>query len=344
MTAARRLSKNERPVVHRYFTVTWADAEETNLTLKPEFDADCTLQCSFCTGFGSTLNPRHVTPELLKAIAAELDRIVSGASAPVIGLQSHDILFHPGLFELLDVIQSHGKLARVWTPGVRLADRELCRRLLDRRLDLNITFLSSNAETYTRMTGNSEAQGLLCKGLANVREVGLPVHVSVVVTAENQHDLADTLLFLRDRYAVDRLFIRLFYPREVPVLLDLLRPRRQFRLFPDYAAVNRELLRVSERAADCIRVVLFDLPLCQLEPDLLEKERLVVEDVFFNYTRVTRPVDQCQGCRAFEQSCGGVDAVHKRRQAITWLPEAERCQLLERLDRARSRHPARHEE
>lgn len=199
-------------------------------------------------------------------MVAEFHRAVSQDPRSEVVLAAHDILEFDRLFDLLGICEAHNKRVRLVSPGLRLADMAFARRLAPRISSFTITYLSHDADTYHRMTGNPQAQAQVQLTLQHLKALRVHVMVNYVVTRYNHRDLLGVAGYLLDQMGLDAFDLVMLIPEKGHADLGhdvgaLLAP------FPE---LNRELVRFTRRYhGTSKRLSLIDVPPCQVTEEAL---------------------------------------------------------------------------
>ena len=114
--------------------------------------------------------------------------------------------------DLLDIIrmaQSYGLSARVVTNGIKLADEDYCRALIESRATILIAYDGANPETYRVLRGSARFLDLKHKAIENIGKVGRAKVVLMSLLGKGFNDKALPELF--DYVHEWRKFIRGIY-------------------------------------------------------------------------------------------------------------------------------------
>ena len=99
--------------------------------------------------------------------------------------------------------RKYGFKCRVLTNGIRLADEELCRKLLEAKAHLLISYNGTNPRTYHQLRNNEKALDAKQKAIANVRKArrAKVSYVHCLAWGFNDKGLPDLMQFLHPQTA-----------------------------------------------------------------------------------------------------------------------------------------------
>ncbi|MCB9665804.1 MAG: radical SAM protein [Alphaproteobacteria bacterium] len=262
--------------------------------------ARCRMHCVFCPERYVTERAWDVPTRVVDEVLAEARALVAGDARRVY-LESADILEFPGFDALVETFTADGRELLVATPGLRLADPDLVARHAGRRVRFDLTLHGTTDATWEAMTGRADARALVEQALDHLVGAGVPVHVSMVVTDRNVHELADTVRRAGARWKLHDLSVKLFFPDTSPDGAG--RHPGYLDQFPDLEAVEAQLRALAEAPDGLPRVDLYNLPFCQADEALLERLGAYVLDCFNAYRG--RALPQCASCPVVE-ACPGI--------------------------------------
>ncbi|HMV68912.1 MAG TPA: radical SAM protein, partial [Myxococcota bacterium] len=251
--------------------------------------APCRMYCRFCPRTANG-DPRDLPPpsdEDQARVLRDFRRLLETSDATELFLWSDDLLRYPGLDDLLDA--ARGLRLHVVTPGLELADRAFAERFVGRDLRFDLTVHALDPETFTAMCGNPDAHGLVMAAIDNLRALGVPHQLAIVVTDVNVHALADTLLGMRARWGAERVYVRVFYPDALHL------PAGYERQFPSFDAVMEQLERAG-RLGEAPAVFLSNVPPCQVDLDRLDRPQVFLTPHFNAFRAPDLPA--CAACPA----------------------------------------------
>jgi len=110
------------------------------------------------------------------------------------------------MFDIIRLAQSYGFPTRVVTNGLKLADDDYCRRLIESRATILIAYDGHNPETYRALRGNVKTLDLKLKALENMRKIGgaKVALMTCVAKGFNDGELGDLLGLCHERRAFVR--------------------------------------------------------------------------------------------------------------------------------------------
>jgi hypothetical protein len=110
---------------------------------------------------------------------------------PAVQLFGGEPTVRKDLFEIIQLSRSYGLPTRVVTNGIKLADEEYCRKLIESRATILIAYDNDNPKTYSVLRGSEKALGLKLQALANIRRIGgaKVALMSLVAKGFNDQDL-----------------------------------------------------------------------------------------------------------------------------------------------------------
>jgi len=128
---------------------------------------------------------------------------------PVVQLFGGEPTVRSDLFEIIDLARSAGLRPRVVTNGLKLADEEFCRKLVESRSTILFAYDGANPETYRVLRGNETHLAIKQKALENLGRLdGAKVALmSCVAIGFNESEMPELLKFCHER----RHFIRGVY-------------------------------------------------------------------------------------------------------------------------------------
>ncbi|MBI5622544.1 MAG: radical SAM protein [Elusimicrobia bacterium] len=153
----------------------------------------CNLRCPFCyvTERGLGVSLRQTMAMVERLLASGWRRFLLAGGEPTL---------FPGTAEVAAKITSAGGSAVLVTNGVKLADRELCRRLKAAGVSRAMLSLHANrSEVFARISGSAEALPLVLQGFSNLVAEGVAVDVHHVLSAENYRFFPEFVRFYAAR-------------------------------------------------------------------------------------------------------------------------------------------------
>jgi len=128
---------------------------------------------------------------------------------PAVQLFGGEPTMREDLFEIIRRARSYGLPTRVVTNGLKLADEDYCRRLVQSRATILIAYDGSNPQTYRVLRGSEKALSLKQKALENLEKAGARKVALMTCVAKgfNDGEMAELLRFCHER----RRFVRGVY-------------------------------------------------------------------------------------------------------------------------------------
>lgn len=120
---------------------------------------------------------------------------------PAVQLFGGEPTVRQDLFEIIEMARSRKLRVRVVTNGLRLANEEYCRRLVESRATILIAYDGANPETYRVLRGNEKYLQTKLKALDNIARVpGAKVALmTCVAKGFNEAELPELLRFCHER-------------------------------------------------------------------------------------------------------------------------------------------------
>lgn len=105
------------------------------------------------------------------------------------------------LFEIIKLARGYGLPTRVTTKGIKLADEDYCRELIQTHATILIAYDGENEDVYTHFRGNSAMLAQKRKALDNIEKIGKAkvVVMSLVARGFNDDSLPDVFQFCHER-------------------------------------------------------------------------------------------------------------------------------------------------
>jgi hypothetical protein len=159
----------------------------------------CNLNCPICINNTPSMGflfepPMEYFDQLFRQIAAYAPR-------PPIQLFGGEPTVREDLFEIIKLAKSYGLPVRVVTNGLKLADEEYCRKLVESRVTILIAFDGSNPETYRVLRASERSLDLKLKALDNIRKIGRAkvALMACIARGFNDQEMPQLLEFLHER-------------------------------------------------------------------------------------------------------------------------------------------------
>lgn len=105
------------------------------------------------------------------------------------------------LFDIIKLGRSYGLTLRVTTNGIKLADEDYCRKLVDTHSTLLVAYDGDNREVYTHYRGDGDMLDKKVQALDNIEKIGKAkvVIMSLVARGYNDKSLPELFQFCHDR-------------------------------------------------------------------------------------------------------------------------------------------------
>jgi len=167
----------------------------------------CNSNCPICINNTPSMGflfepPMEYFERVLRHYAAQDPR-------PAVQLFGGEPTVRDDLFEIIRFARSCGLPTRVVTNGLKLADEDYCRRLVQSRATILIAYDGSNPQTYKVLRGNANHLRLKQKAFENIRKVGGGKVAIMCCLAKgfNEEEIPELVRFCHER----REFIRGIY-------------------------------------------------------------------------------------------------------------------------------------
>lgn len=212
--------------------------------------------------------PQAPVPLNEAAILSELRDILAATPAnEALHLTADDLLETGPLFlKILDLYREFGRHMDLVTPGLRLADLEFARAVSGYDLQFTLTYLAHSPENYERLTDNPQAHAQVQAALRNLKTLGIPFGVNVVLTSANVSELSAIARYLYEDLGLGGFTLLNFYLEQC--LLDVYKGAAE--LFAPFAELDGQLAQIAPMAQRLGRsLTLVDVPPCQLRKALI---------------------------------------------------------------------------
>lgn len=159
----------------------------------------CNLNCPICINntpsMGFTFDPPI---EYFENVFKELSAF---PVRPAVQLFGGEPTVRKDLFDIIKMCQSYGLAARVVTNGVKLADREYCKRLVESKATILIAYDGANPNTYSLLRQAGSSLPLKQKAIENLVELGAKKVglMTCIGKGINDNELPDLIRFCHDR-------------------------------------------------------------------------------------------------------------------------------------------------
>jgi len=105
------------------------------------------------------------------------------------------------LIDIVNLARSYGLRTRVVTNGIRLADEDYCRRLVESRATILIAYDGADPETYRTLRGNARYLDLKHRAIENLRKLcrSKVVFMSLIAKGFNDKTVPELLAYTHER-------------------------------------------------------------------------------------------------------------------------------------------------
>lgn len=174
--------------------VSWAKERQIPLNLTLELTPLCNLKCVMCY-------VRQTPQQVLDAGQwLELARQAREMGTLNVTLTGGEPLLHPEFWEIYSQLNRMGFLITLLSNGT-LIDEAVMEKF--RRYGMpycvKLTLYGTSDETYLRACGCPDGFARICRGVALLRNAGVPVRMSATIVRENAGDLQEIYQFARER-------------------------------------------------------------------------------------------------------------------------------------------------
>jgi len=159
----------------------------------------CNLNCPICINntpsMGFVFDPPMEYFDKMFRQLSEYDPV------PAVQLFGGEPTVREDLLEIIELSKSYGLPTRVVTNGLKLADEDYCRKLVETRATILIAFDGTDPETYRVLRGNEKSLQLKQKALENIRKVGGAKVALMMCVAKgfNDQEIPQLLEFCHER-------------------------------------------------------------------------------------------------------------------------------------------------
>ena len=167
----------------------------------------CNLNCPICINNTPSMGFLFEPP--IEYFDAIFKHYSTYDPPPAVQLFGGEPTVRDDLFDIIALARSYGLSTRVVTNGLKLADEDYCRRLIESKATILIAYDGANPETYRFLRGSAKALDLKHKALDNIGRIGGAKVTLMTLAARgfNDHELPDLFAYCHDR----RDYIRAIY-------------------------------------------------------------------------------------------------------------------------------------
>lgn len=161
----------------------------------------CNLNCPICIdnvpGLGFTFEPPMEYFEKLFARLADCD------PSPTVALFGGEPTVRDDLFDIIELARSYDLGVRCLTNGLRLADMDFCRRLVESRARILMSYDGCNPKTYKHLRGRESALDRKLQAIENLGQLDMVKRHKVILImcmakGLNAEEVGDYLQFCHD--------------------------------------------------------------------------------------------------------------------------------------------------
>ena len=153
----------------------------------------CNLNCPICINNTPSMGFLFEPPmEYFEKIFRKLSTF---EPRPAVQLFGGEPTVRDDLFDMIKLAKSHGLPVRVVTNGMKLANEEYCRELVQTRATILIAYDGRNPETYRVLRGNASVLKAKIKAMENLRKAGRAKVALMTCVAKgfNDNEITDLL-------------------------------------------------------------------------------------------------------------------------------------------------------
>jgi radical SAM protein with 4Fe4S-binding SPASM domain len=254
-----------------------------------ELTRRCNNRCRHCYNNLPANDPAALASEMGTAEVCRLLEEFAAAGCVWLLLTGGEVLLRPDFHGIYDCAKANGLLATLFT-NATLVTADLADRLArSRPFSIEVTLYGATRATYEAVTGVPGSFGRCLRGIAHLKERGLPLKLKSTVLTVNRHEIWEMKRFAEEDLGMPFRFDALLNPRcdsspspllvrlipEEVVALDLADPGREAALrdlaacggFPATAANGRNELYVCGGGAHSFAIDPYGrMRLCALSP------------------------------------------------------------------------------
>ncbi len=159
----------------------------------------CNLNCPICINNTPSMGFLFEPPlEYFRKIFGHFAR---QEPKPSIQLFGGEPTVREDLFDIIRIARKCGLALRLTTNGIRFADEEYCRKIINTRTTVLFAYDGDNEELYKHFRGNGNILARKKKGLDNIEKIGKAkvVIMSLVARGWNDHSLPELFQFCHER-------------------------------------------------------------------------------------------------------------------------------------------------
>jgi len=167
----------------------------------------CNSNCPIC--INNTPSMGYLFEPPLEYFEKVFDYFAKIEPRPTVQLFGGEPTVRQDLFDIIKAARSRGLRVRVVTNGLRLANEDYCRKLIESRATILMAYDGANTETYRVLRGNEKYLDVKRKALDNIARIGGAKVglMTCIAKGFNETELPELLRFCHER----RDFVRGIY-------------------------------------------------------------------------------------------------------------------------------------
>ena len=279
----------------------------------------CQNRCSFCYASSPHREDdrRTMTTDEVKRV---MDRIFNQGHVPSLSFTGGEATLRRDLPELIAHGRRLGFRVNLITNGLRLADREYARTLIEAGLDsAQVSLEAGRAEIHDRIVGRPGAFERTVAGVRNLRESGIHVHTNTTLCPDNIGVIEELIEFIAGDLGLRTMSMNM--------VIRTGEARREGRMEISYTEVAGMLPGLLEKARiEGVRLVWYSpIPYCLFNPVLhgLGAKSCACVDGILSVD----PSGEVLPCSSFERGIGSLlehnfETIFSGRRARYWKEKA----------------------
>jgi uncharacterized radical SAM superfamily Fe-S cluster-containing enzyme len=159
----------------------------------------CNMNCPIC--INNTPSMGFVFEPPLEYFEKIFDDLATYEETPALQMFGGEPTMRDDLFEIISMAQARGLPVRVVTNGMKLADMDYCRRLVETKSTILIAYDGANPETYGVLRAHTESLDVKLKALDNIAAIGgaKVALMTCMASGFNDREMPELLRFCHDR-------------------------------------------------------------------------------------------------------------------------------------------------
>ena len=205
--AERHFAKRSLDTGHQYrscdLNCTRCDHERRPMYTFVNVTNGCNLNCPICCDNVPSLGFKFEPPlEYFDKIFKHLSQYDN--PKPTIVLFGGEPTVRKDLFDIIALAKSYGYRTRVLTNALKLADEDYCRRLVESRATIAVSYDGKNPEMYRTLRGTDKIIKLKQKAIDNLEKIARTrrvraILISCIAKGLNDEELPELLEFCHER-------------------------------------------------------------------------------------------------------------------------------------------------